>query len=141
MYYTPLFFHNWNWNNNVLSWRWMKRKSCTDVLLGYGGSKIWHDVKDKPLLNEYYPKMSPEKLKVLKSQAQYLGQPVPGDQEDLKKWVEDQIKAAPEEKELYAGFFPLFHWEQTPDKTSMRTLHFFYGCEKNTGFDYSVFGP
>jgi len=132
LYYTPFFIHEWK--KNTPDWNYLPiEESFTELLLGYGSKKIFYDIEKAPALKAYrYHKNKARFLAELK----YRG--IPEIQGEIN-WKKEQEKL-PLYALRYAGFFPLFHYFQSPEKKSLRLLLFLYGEEKKHSCDYSFFG-
>ena len=138
LYYTPLFIQNWRTVNKPSWGSWVRRKSFTEFCLGYGGTKVSADPSAyRSLLNYLY---DPEKTgrAALENALRYRNLPLPEKNETNKQWADRIFASLPEREELYAGFFPLFHWERTPDGKSLRLLLFFSGAEGKEGSSWGA---
>ena len=140
LYYTPFFIQTWkttyspSWSSPV------KRKSFTELLLGYGGTKKYVEkgpYQDLFRIFNYYDLDCIERQK-LENWLRYRGLPLPKQNETNQQWADRIFAAQPEREDWYAGFFPLFHWERTPDSKSLRLLLLFNGAEGKEGSSWGA---
>ena len=137
LYYTPLFIQTWetpkkqSWQNPL------KRKSFTEFCLGYGGTSVKADTSAYNGIFNFY---QPEKIDrtSLENALRYRNLPLPEKNETNQQWADRIFASLPEREELYAGFFPLFHWERNPEDESLRLLLLFSGETRKDGCSWGA---
>ena len=140
---TPFYIRSWS--RPILPverWRAtpLIEKNFLELLLGYGGWERSRDLDADPAFAGY---RSHRDVKRLRNELVWRGEtPPPETKGEPDAWLSKRFDALPERREAYAGFFPLFHWKESPEKRSLRLLLFGCGEKKRDGsVDYSCFGP
>lgn len=133
LYYTPFFIRTWDTRKKP-SWHDpLKRKSFTEFCLGYGSTYVSADISAYEKLFNFYEPEKTDRTK-LENALRYLKLPLPEKNETNRQWADRIFDSLPERKRIYAGFFPLFHWERAPESESLRLFLLFSGeTGKNGG--------
>ena len=138
---TPFYIRSWQRPAPPTKWTGtpLIEKNFLELLLGYGGSERRRDLDADPALREY---RGHRDAKRFRNELVWRGEtPPPEAKGELEAWLLKRFTSLPERREAYAGFFPLFHWFESPEERSLRLLLFGYGETGRKGVEYSCFGP
>ncbi len=140
-YYTPFYIQKWEQDDDPLMWFLLRKKSFLECMLVFSGSKVWKDTSKHPLLDHYSRNISAKQLSEYLSMSRYLGLPIPGKNENMEKWVIEQIKNLPDSEDSWCGFFPLFYREEEPDCTSWFVFPFYWENGSHYSLYSNILGP
>ncbi len=139
-WYTPLWIHAWSQPEHPNWWSPRRKSSFRELLLFYHTRRVQADPGPWSWLKRFNF-ADPGAPNELRYRLTPLGEPVPESAKQFEEYRQRVFAALPDRELRSTGFFPLFHYEQEPDRWSLRLLLFNSILHQPDQRSYSLFGP